>query len=83
MQVIQFALLGTVPSRAPAFDSQIFRSDRGVCSSCGVDCMALLEGVRARKETNQRVSDIAAFICSFAPTVSDGIGDGTTALGWE
>ncbi|PHJ25416.1 swi2 snf2-containing protein [Cystoisospora suis] len=47
---------------------QIFRSDRGVCSSCGVDCIALLEGVRARKETNQRVSAIAAFICSFAPT---------------
>ncbi|KEP67055.1 UNVERIFIED_CONTAM: SWI2/SNF2-containing protein [Hammondia hammondi] len=46
---------------------QVFRSDRGICSGCGIDCVALLAGVKSMREEGQNAAAIGEFICSFAP----------------
>ncbi|PFH38410.1 hypothetical protein BESB_007520 [Besnoitia besnoiti] len=46
---------------------QVFRSDRGICSSCGVDCVALLLRVRSLRDEGRDAAEIGAFICSYAP----------------
>ncbi|EPT28685.1 SWI2/SNF2-containing protein [Toxoplasma gondii ME49] len=47
---------------------QVFRSDRGICSGCGIDCVALLAGVKSMREEGRNAAAIGEFIFSFAPT---------------
>ncbi|CBZ53606.1 conserved hypothetical protein [Neospora caninum Liverpool] len=52
---------------ADSLRRQVFRSDRGICCSCGIDCVALLAGVKAMRAAGQDAATIGAFIGSFAP----------------